>query len=236
MPSAPEPSASLIRAVQGEDARLERALEVLDHRRAALHAELAQLDAQRRALQGRRKLLAEVAGVEIPDAHESGVVAHTQLKGRELRRVAGQLLWTLQQDREIHYREWFEHVLAAGYAVGGKDPAASFLTNVRDSPAVERGSTPGSYRLDPGARDRVRQAIGEIRAELADVQQRLAATRAAPPSDIGERDVESLERLRSHRHELKTQLRRLELEADEVAAILGEDSEDRRTARALQAA
>ena len=70
------------------------------------------------------------------------------IKGAELRRVAGQLLWTAQRERGIHYREWFERVIAEGYAIGGKDPVASFLTNIRDSPAVIRGSTQGHYMLD----------------------------------------------------------------------------------------
>ena len=224
MPTAPEPSASLVRAVQAEDSRLTRALELLDQRRGALQAELSSLNEERRELQARRNLLAQVAGLQVASDSAGGVVAHTQLKGRELRRVAGQLLWQLQRDREIHYRDWFEHVLAAGYAVAGKDPAASFLTNIRDSPAVSRGSSSGHYRIDPEALARTRQARAEALAELDDLETRIAVNTRdalAEPPRPGE-----LEGLREHRQGLKAQLRRLELEADEVAAIVANDERD----------
>ena len=201
-----------------------RALEVLDQRRAALQAELADSGRERRELQARRRLLAQVTGTKPANEHVEGVVAHTQLKGRELRRVAGRLLWDLQRDREIHYREWFEHVLAAGYAVTGKDPAASFLTNVRDSPAVVRGSAPGHYRIDAEAAARTRQARAEVAAELEDVQSRMADIRN---TTTGRTHPGDLERLRAHRQDLKAKLRRLDLEPDEVAAIVGGGEQDR---------
>lgn len=219
MPTAPEPSASLVRAVQAEDARLSRALEVLDQRRSALQAELAALDDERRELQGRRRLLAQVAGADLEPPQLNAPVAHTQLRGRELRHVAGRLLWNLQRDREMHYREWFEHVLAAGYAVGGKDPAASFLTNIRDSPAVVRGSSAGHYRIDAQAASRVREARSEIVAELQDLESRMAALRNKPTSGLT--DPSELERLRAHQQELRTRLRRIALEEQEIEAILG---------------
>jgi hypothetical protein len=224
MPTVPQPSASLVRAVQGEDSRLVRALEVLEQRRAALQAELTTVDRERRQLQARRRLLAEVAGLEAANKDVGGVVAHTQLKGRELRRVAGRLLWELQRDREIHYREWFEQVLTAGYAVAGKDPAASFLTNMRDSPAVARGSAPGHYRIDAQAAARTRQLRAEVAAEIDDVQSRMAVIRDAPETDLAHPE---LERLRAHRQDLKAKLRRLDVEAEEVVAIVGADEKDR---------
>jgi hypothetical protein len=223
MPTAPEPSASLVRAVRVEDSRLSRALDVLSQRRAALQAELAALDSERRELEERRRLLAQLAGVEAAAGDTRDVVAHTQLKGRELRRVAGRLLWELQRDREIHYREWFERVLAAGYAVAGKDPAASFLTNVRDSPAVVRGTSPGHYRIDRAAAARTAQARAEIEAELKDLQGRIATTAADPTNALAH---PGLERLRAHRQQLKAELRRLDSEADEIAAITDGGSED----------
>jgi hypothetical protein len=233
MPTGPAPSASLVRAVQVEDARLVRTLEVLDQRRAALQAELAALDRERRELQARRRLLAQVGGESSTEQAERAF-AHTQLKGRELRRVAGRLLWELQRNREIHYREWFEHVLAAGYAVAGKDPAASFLTNLRDSPAVVRGSAPGHYRIDAEAAARTHQARAEVAAEIEDVQSRMAVIRRDTTAGISHPD--ELERLRAHRQDLKAQLRRLDLEADEVAAILGDDEQEGQVRRLLVAA
>lgn len=115
-------------------------------------------------------------------------------------------------------------MLAAGYAVAGKDPAASFLTNIRDSPAVRRGSSSGQYRIDPQALARTRQAHAEALAELEDLENRIAGiTRdaLAEPPRPGE-----LEELREHRQALKAQLRRLELEADEVAAIVATETRE----------
>jgi hypothetical protein len=228
MSAAPEPSTSLLRAVRAEDARLERALQVLDQRRAAVQAQLAALDRERRELQERRGLLAKVAGAD-PESSRANVDpqsgGHTALKGRELRRVAGRLLWQSQHHQEIHYREWFERVLAAGYAVGGKDPAASFLTNVRDSPAVDRGSAPGMYRIDRGARERVGQAIGELSAELDDLKQSMLQFRREQPSlRVDVKVAAELDRMRVHRRHLEARLRGLEADAEEIAAITSDST------------
>jgi hypothetical protein len=135
------------------------------------------------------------------------------IKGAELRRVAGHLLWRAQRDNEIHYREWFERVIAEGYAIGGKDPVASFLTNMRDSPAVIRGSKQGHYRLDPSSRDKVAQQIGETQAELADVEQSISKAYA----NASERP--SIEHLREHRDHLKLTLKRFEGKMSELDYI-----------------
>jgi len=142
------------------------------------------------------------------------------IKGAELRRVAGQLLWTTQREREIHYREWFERVISEGYAIGGKDPVASFLTNIRDSPAVIRGSTQGHYMLDPSSLDRIAQQIGEIQAELADIEQSIerAYASAAEPR--------SIDGLREHRDDLKQTLKRLQGKMGELQYVFEEEPAD----------
>lgn len=134
------------------------------------------------------------------------------IKGRELRRVAGRLLWDAQRDREIHYREWFERVIAAGYAVGGKDPVASFLTNIRDSPAVQRGSLPGRYRLDPNSLEMIAQQIAETQAELADVENSIERTDANTEQRL-------IGALHAHRDELKQSLKGLEAKMTELRYV-----------------
>jgi hypothetical protein len=104
-------------------------------------------------------------------------------------------------------------VLASGYAIGGKDPAASFLTNVRDSPAVVRGSRPGFYRLDPESRTAVAQALAEAEAELRDVVDVLARP-ARDPAERTRRDE-----LRQHRGRLSARVRSLEADVAELHAI-----------------
>jgi hypothetical protein len=132
------------------------------------------------------------------------------VKGRELRREAGRLLWSWRGLDGVHYREWFERVLAAGYAVGGKDPAASFLTNVRESPAVVRGEEQGFYRLDPASVQRIEQELGEAEAELADIEGQIARAYERRGEAGG---------LRSERERVKQRLRRLAGDREELAYV-----------------
>jgi hypothetical protein len=131
------------------------------------------------------------------------------------------VLWESEGTAEIQYRDWFELVLAQGCAVSGKDPAASFLTNIRDSPAVVRGSRPGFYRLDPARRAAVAQQLAEAQAELRDVVDVLAR----PATSSGER-----ERLREHRTRLTARERRLEADVAELEAIFGDGAAAARAA------
>ena len=60
-----------------------------------------------------------------------------ELRGRRLREIAVELLRKRRQPGEIvHYREWYDLVLAAGIRVAGKDPLATFLTQVSQAPEV----------------------------------------------------------------------------------------------------
>lgn len=53
------------------------------------------------------------------------------LRGKKLREVALDILTKHQPPGQpIHYREWYQLVREAGYTIGGKDPTATFLTNV----------------------------------------------------------------------------------------------------------
>jgi hypothetical protein len=74
---------------------------------------------------------------------------HGELRGRKLQEIAVELL---RQKREpgaiIHYKDWFELLGEAGLNVAGKDPLASFLTQIARAPAVESvRPRSGLYRL-----------------------------------------------------------------------------------------
>jgi hypothetical protein len=143
------PSAKLVRVATSEIERLKRAKADLELRRAALLADLEELDHQLVGYFRRTELLGEVIAEDarsgkrgstgVADKEPDLVNTVRAVRGRELRRVAGRLLWRSQGEDEIHYREWLTLVVAAGFAVGGKDPSASFLTNIRDSRYVARG-------------------------------------------------------------------------------------------------
>jgi hypothetical protein len=72
-----------------------------------------------------------------------------RLGGQRLEQIAVDLLRQRREFGEtIHYREWFGLVRRAGYEVTGKDPLATFLTQLRRSGAVEAvGRRSGLYRL-----------------------------------------------------------------------------------------
>lgn len=72
-----------------------------------------------------------------------------RLRGQRLQEVAVEVLKTQwDADEDIHYREWFDLVQAEGHKVGGKDPLATFLSQVHRSDQVEGlGHRSGRYRL-----------------------------------------------------------------------------------------
>ena len=182
-----QPGAALVRAAASEAARLDRIAARLALRRQALLGQCAQLDEELRGVRQRRALLEEIAGIPRADqpARPPSQSAPQTLRGIELRAAAGRLLWQHQQDDEIHYSEWFERMLAAGYAVSGRDPLASFLTNIRSCPAVKRGSRPGHYRLDRGALRRAAGQLEAARAQLEHAEQTLARAFeiSSPPTE-----------------------------------------------------
>ncbi len=74
---------------------------------------------------------------------------HPRLRGHRLQEVAVDVLRRRRGDvEEIHYREWFALLREEGHQVGGKDPLATFLTQVNRAPAVTAvGRRSGRYRL-----------------------------------------------------------------------------------------
>jgi len=219
MAASYSPSAAMVRTARNEIERVTRALEVIAQRRAALLAQVAALEAEAEGYERRRALLAELVEVEgaTPTAEVGSgapVPVARAVKGRELRREAGRLLWRWRGLDGVHYREWFERVLAAGYAVGGKDPAASFLTNVRESPAVVRGEGQGFYRLDLGSVQRVEQELAEAEAELADIEGQIARAYERNGEAGG---------LRGERERVKQRLRRLVGDREELAYVFAKE-------------
>lgn len=99
------------------------------------------------------------------------------LRGQELREAAVEIIARCRKIGEpIHYRDWFKLVLAEGHVVEGKDPLASFLTQVTRSPVVIRqAERPGVYRVDPeaGAEEALRE-LERAQAELVALRRRLA--------------------------------------------------------------
>jgi hypothetical protein len=75
--------------------------------------------------------------------------ADDELRGQRLRDVAIQILRRHKGEAAtMHYRDWYELVVHEGHRVGGKDPVATFLTQVSRAREVEPvGRRSGLYRL-----------------------------------------------------------------------------------------
>jgi hypothetical protein len=208
-------SPAMVRCARRELARIERTVKTLSERRAAAQAKVADVDAQIAQCERRRGALTELCGEPAPPVASSGgsVPALRALGGVELRRAAARLLWAQRGGEEIHHREWYERMLAAGYAVNGADPVASFLTNIRGCPAVVGGSAPGHYRLEIEMLDCTRAASAAQRAELGGLEQRVTA-------GIEERLADgALAEHRRRRDEAATALRRIERHLGELEDV-----------------
>jgi hypothetical protein len=107
------------------------------------HAESASLAASIRAIEETAGLSPQLALCEISE----------ELRGERLREVALEVLRRRFPDADsIHYRAWFDALLESGYRVSGKDPLASFLTQVSRINRVEKlGRRSGLYRLRAAA-------------------------------------------------------------------------------------
>ena len=72
-----------------------------------------------------------------------------ELRGERLRAVALEVLQRLSATGDpVHYRIWFEALVHAGFRVSGRDPLATFLTQITRIDNVESvGRRSGLYRL-----------------------------------------------------------------------------------------
>jgi chaperonin cofactor prefoldin len=210
--SPPTPSARLVRAAAAERADLGRHRDRLLAARDRLRAELDDVEASLRELDERDALLDRLAGpvAERPVAHPAvGPAGATPLRGPAIRRVAVEVL-RARPDRPqaLHYRDWFEALRAAGYAVAGKDPLAVFLTQLSRSPVVRRGTQSGVYELDPAAPRRLRDRLEALHAELRGL--------TAAPSPTAD-----LTAIRARRAALTTEITRVEKALEEAESVLG---------------
>jgi hypothetical protein len=91
----------------------------------------------------------------------------------------------------LHYRDWYERLLDAGFTVAGKDPQAVFSTQLTRSPVVRKSTQGGIYGLDRHAPQRLRREhealqgrLRELTAPAADDLAAIRARRAALTREI----------------------------------------------------
>jgi hypothetical protein len=73
-----------------------------------------------------------------------------ELRGVRLREIAAETVFRHFKpgDPPFHYKQWLELVVAEGHRIGGKNPAATFLTQVARVDGIERvGRRTGLYQV-----------------------------------------------------------------------------------------
>lgn len=120
-------------------------LEALREQSARMHELVDKVDADVEDTARLLRRMDEMLGI----APQLSLDTHGELRGQKLQKIAVELLRRQKgAGVAVHYREWFELLLAAGLQVAGKDPLSTFLTQVARAPQVESvRPRSGLYRL-----------------------------------------------------------------------------------------
>ncbi len=224
--SIPNPSSRLLRAAIAERADVVRHRERLSQERARLLRELRELDDALAVADHRLGMLAELAGQaerSAPEADSPQLPSENAtpadnagendddrpvLRGPAIREAAVRALLAQPGPIEaLHYRQWYDLLVNAGFRVAGKDSLAVFLTQLSRSPLVRKASAPGVYEVDHQAPRRIRHRLDRLQIELREV------TVAAPgPIELGE--------VRARRHELDLAISQQERALEEALRVL----------------
>lgn len=223
------PSRRMRAAATAERGRVERELSRLSAREAELATELAALQAARAELEDHRDVLNKLAhGQEatstpgrtgrrlraLPDAGPPSANGTTVLRGAHIRETAVRALAAKSEaDAPVHYRDWFELLTAQGFMPAGKDPLATFLTQVSRSPVVQRTTTSGMYVLNLQFPRRARERLAELGAALAQAEE--------PGADV---TVEAIAQARERRAQLTAEMHEIERQLEEALRSLGHTS------------
>lgn len=159
-------SAQFRRAITGEIQKLRAECDSLRDQAGDAERRAHQLRDDAASADCRATELEELLGT----APQLPLIQKNGLGGARLRELAIEVLARRRGLHEpIHYREWFELLAEEGHEVGGKDPLASFLTQLSRSPLVAKDSSRnGVYHL------RSVDALEELQAELQKARSELA--------------------------------------------------------------
>jgi hypothetical protein len=138
----------------------------------------------------------------------------TVLRGAAIREAAVRaLLARGQGEAPVNYRDWFEVLGARGIRPGGKDPLATFLTQIGRSPLVKRSTAAGMYALDLEFPQRARAQLERLSVELAAI------------GDIAaDATVEEIAKAREHRARLTAEMEDVARRLEEATRCLGADA------------
>jgi hypothetical protein len=131
-------------AMLSEYRALARSIAEQRERAERLRGLAEQAGAQADEQEGALRELAELVGID-PQLRLEELDA--RLRGQRLQEIAVRVLCERHPEGEpIHYKQWYALLRGAGYAIGGKDPLATFLASVSRSPHVRSmGRRSGLY-------------------------------------------------------------------------------------------
>lgn len=146
MAIAQEMSSDFLTAAQAERDRLAALLGEIQARLEHFETLAAEAREQAKSLSDSIRSVEEVAGLA-PQLALCEI--SEELRGERLREVALEVLQRLSVSGDpVHYRVWFEALVESGYRILGRDPLATFLTQVTRIGAVQSvGRRSGLYRL-----------------------------------------------------------------------------------------
>jgi hypothetical protein len=218
-------------AAAAERERVERELLRLSRREDSLTHELDAIREARSALQDELVVLqrlsrdlpaGEIRAADderrrlrvVTEASQAVEGREVVLRGAQIRETAVRVLASSATSQAVHYRTWFELLRNEGFVPAGKDPLATFLTQIGRSPVVRRSTAPGMYSLDLRAPERERARLAQLRAKLGDVGETpLGAT------------VDEIGRIRESRARLDTEIASAERTLAEALRSLGEEEQ-----------
>jgi hypothetical protein len=133
-------------AVEGEREIVVERLAALRAQAERMHAVVDELD---RDVEETARLLRQIDEMLGLAPQLSLEAMHGELRGQRLRQIAVDLLRQKKSVGEpVHYKDWYQLLLEAGLRVAGKDPLATFLTQIARAPGVESvRPRSGLYRL-----------------------------------------------------------------------------------------
>jgi hypothetical protein len=146
----------------------------------------------------------------VPGPHQPDRDGITPLRGARIRETAVRVLAANNlPEAPVHYRDWFELLTSQGFMPTGKDPLATFLTQVGRSPVVQRTTTSGMYVLDLEFPKRAGERLEQLRGHLAEMHE--------PSADI---TVERIAAARAQRAQLTAAIQETERDLEEALRSL----------------
>jgi hypothetical protein len=210
------PSRRLRSAAAAERRRLQRRLERVERQAMVLRSDLESAEGEAVEL---RRQLALLDGLALgEDGHRVNALRVVQrdedaplgvLRGADIRIAAVRILAAGERpDAAVHYGEWYELVRSAGYGIAGRDPLATFLTQITRSPVVQHAGGPGLYALDREAPQRLHERLSALHEELAQLR-------------VGQQTLEDIATVRERRLDLTAEYDRVEQALSEAVEALG---------------